>query len=139
MELQDAFLALVGIGFATVGPVRLVRLRRGWSRRTSRVAGTVVDRETQTVGGADAAGMPIDHAVVQYDVDGRSFVAVARYGATWLEVRPGERRDVVYDPRNPADGEVFSELGRQIELLVLAVIPIVGLVVAVTFGARLFG
>jgi len=137
MPFQEIFLALVGAGFAIAGPVRLLQLREGWGRRTRRVTGEVVRHEAQTVHGPDATGLATQHAAVRYEVDGRSFVAVSRYGASWRTSSVGDRRVVVYDPREPSDGEVFSETGRQAELLIFAAATLAGVALAATFGMKL--
>jgi len=137
MELVDVVKVLVGLGFAVGAPIQFVRLRRAWERRTRYAMGTVIGSETR-IGGSVDHHVASHHARVEFEVDGRTWISVCPYGVSWSTPRAGERRRVAYDPSDPSDSEVLSELGRSVETVILLAVPVVGLGMAVS-GLGLLG
>ena len=129
-EPQYPVFALIGLFFLGYPLVARWKARQLARRRTARTRGRVVAQEVQHRGGAGMqvgnASVPTQHAVVLFEVDGRSCRVVAETGASWETLREGQGVDVVYNPDDPEDAGVDDVALQAVDQLLLWLIPLLG-------------
>jgi hypothetical protein len=118
---------LMGVTLGIALPIQHVAQRRAWARRTRRVVGVVVGSRLRGGGwSTEHHGIPTARALVEFEVGGRTYTAESRYGASWIEPKPGEKQPVVYAPSDPTDCEVYSETWRSIETWFVLTLSLIG-------------
>lgn len=97
---------LLGVGFAVLGVVLLVRNRR-FLARALRVPGVVVDLRARRMGSSGSGGGTVWHPVFRFQTyEGRNVEIVGNLGTDPPPARPGERVTVLYDPANPHNAKL---------------------------------
>lgn len=137
MENTDWVLLFFGLALAVWAPLEMWKDARRQALRTRRTRGRVVGSQLQYRHELDGGFTPgTHHAVVEFEVGGRSYSCVADHGVSWKKPRNGEAVTVAYDPRDPLNAEVYVEALRTLEQVLRFALPVVGVFLLLLLATR---
>ena len=141
MDPAHFFTLIIGAVMMATPLFHLADLRRA-RRRTEMVLGKVIGQQEQTSHTGHAMGnghrIKTDHAVIAYEVKGKSYTCVASAGASWTLHPEGSEEWVCYDPDDPTNADLLPGFfTKATHFLLFLALPITGTILVLRFLLQL--